>query len=109
MTAFTMLASQIIMSFMMLMFMFVLMPRAQVSASRINQVLETKSSIAEPETDAERTEEGTLEFKNVSFAYPDSELPVIKNIGNFRIVTLFHLHNKPVCFGGFCRRNHFII
>ncbi len=80
MTAFTMLASQIIMSFMMLMFMFVLMPRAQVSASRINQVLETKSSIAEPETDAERTEEGTLEFKNVSFAYPDSELPVIKNI-----------------------------
>ncbi len=80
MTAFTMLASQIIMSFMMLMFMFVLMPRAQVSASRINQVLETKSSITEPETDAERTEEGTLEFKNVSFAYPDSELPVIKNI-----------------------------
>ncbi len=65
---------------MMLMFMFVLMPRAQVSASRINQVLETKSSITEPETDAERTEEGTLEFKNVSFAYPDSELPVIKNI-----------------------------
>lgn len=80
MTAFTMLASQIIMSFMMLMFMFVLMPRAQVSASRINEVLETKPSIIEPETDAERTEVGTLEFKNVSFAYPDGDFPVIKNI-----------------------------
>lgn len=80
MTAFTMLASQIIMSFMMLMFMFVLMPRAQVSASRINEVLETKSSIIDPETDAERTEAGTLEFKNVSFSYPDGDLPVLKDI-----------------------------
>lgn len=80
MTAFTMLASQIIMSFMMLMFMFVLMPRAQVSASRINEVLETKSSIIDPETDAERAEEGTLEFKNVSFSYPDGDLPVLKDI-----------------------------
>lgn len=80
MTAFTMLASQIIMSFMMLMFMFVLMPRAQVSASRINEVLETKSSIIDPETDAERTETGTLEFKNVSFSYPDGDLPVLKDI-----------------------------
>jgi len=80
MTSFTILASQIIMSFMMLMFMFVLMPRAQVSASRINAVLETESSVKDPETDAERTEAGTLEFKNVSFAYPDSELPVIKNV-----------------------------
>lgn len=80
MTAFTMLASQIIMSFMMLMFMFVLMPRAQVSASRINEVLETKSSIVDSETDAERPEVGTLEFKNVSFSYPDGDLPVVKNI-----------------------------
>lgn len=80
MTAFTMLASQIIMSFMMLMFMFVLMPRAQVSASRINEVLETKSSIIDPETDAERTQAGTLEFKNVSFSYPDGDLPVLKDI-----------------------------
>ncbi len=79
-TAFMMLASQIIMAFMMVMMMFVILPRAQVSASRINAVLETKSSISDPESDVERTEKGTVEFKNVTFAYPDSELPVIKNI-----------------------------
>lgn len=78
--SFMMLASQVIMSFMMLMMMFVLMPRAQVAATRINAVLETKPSIADPETDAERTETGTVEFKNVTFAYPDSDLPVLKDI-----------------------------
>lgn len=78
--AFMMLASQIIMAFMMLMMMFVLMPRAQVSAERINAVLETTLSIADPETEGELTEEGTVEFKNVSFAYPDSDEPVIKNV-----------------------------
>lgn len=77
---FMMLASQIIMAFMMLMMMFVLFPRAQVAATRINAVLDTKPSISDPETEDERTEEGTVEFKNVTFAYPDSDLPVIKNI-----------------------------
>ncbi len=78
--SFMMLASQVIMSFMMLMMMFVLMPRAQVAATRINAVLETKPSIVDPEKDAERTEVGTVEFKNVTFAYPDSDLPVLKDI-----------------------------
>ena len=77
---FMMLASQIIMAFMMLMMMFVLMPRAQVAATRINAVLNTKPSISDPETEAQLTEKGTVEFKNVTFAYPDSDLPVIKNI-----------------------------
>ncbi len=77
---FMMLASQIIMAFMMLMMMFVLMPRAQVAATRINAVLDTKPSISDPETEAQLTEKGTVEFKNVTFAYPDSDLPVIKNI-----------------------------
>ena len=77
---FMMLASQIIMSFMMVMMMFVLLPRAQVAATRINAVLDTKPSITDPESDAPRTETGTVEFKNVTFAYPDSDLPVLKNI-----------------------------
>lgn len=79
-TSFMTLSSQIIMSFMMLLMMFVLLPRAQVSAERINAVLETDVSVKEPETDALRTEIGTVEFKNVSFSYPDSDEAVIKNI-----------------------------
>ena len=78
--AFMQLASQIIMAFMMLMMMFVLMPRAQVSAKRINEVLETPQTVIDPETEKERTEKGTVEFKNVSFGYPGSSESVIKNI-----------------------------
>lgn len=79
-TSFMMLASQIIMAFMMLLMMFVLLPRAQVSAERINAVLDTELSVRDPETEAVRTERGTVEFKNVSFGYPDSKTPVVKNI-----------------------------
>ncbi len=79
-TAFMSLASQIIMAFMMLMMMFVLLPRASVSAGRINAVLDTELSVKDPETDAELTERGTVEFDDVSFAYPDSDEPVIKHI-----------------------------
>ncbi len=79
-SSFMMLASQIIMAFIMLMMMFVLLPRAQVSAERINRVLGTEVSVKDPETDAERTETGTVEFKNVTFRYPDSDEAVIKNI-----------------------------
>lgn len=78
--AFMQLASQIIMAFMMLMMMFVLLPRAQVSAKRINEVLETPLSVTDPDEEAPLTEEGTVEFKNVSFGYPDSDESVIKNI-----------------------------
>ena len=79
-TSFMTLTSQIIMAFMMLLMMFVLLPRAQVSAERINAVLDTEVSIKEPETDAVRTEVGTVEFKNVTFRYPDSDEAVIRNI-----------------------------
>lgn len=78
--AFMQLASQIIMAFMMLMMMFVLLPRAQVSAKRINEVLETPLSVTDPETEEPLKEEGTVEFKNVSFGYPDSDEKVIHNI-----------------------------
>ena len=78
--AFMQLASQIIMAFMMLMMMFVLLPRAQVSAKRINEVLETPLSVTDPEPEEPLKEEGTVEFKNVSFGYPDSDEKVIHNI-----------------------------
>ena len=79
-TSFMTLTSQIIMAFMMLLMMFVLLPRAQVSAERINAVLDTEVSIKEPETDAVRTEVGTVEFRNVTFRYPDSDEAVIRTI-----------------------------
>ncbi|MCD8200904.1 MAG: ABC transporter ATP-binding protein, partial [Clostridia bacterium] len=79
-TAFVMLATQIVMAFLMLLMMFILLPRAQVAANRINQVLETKSSILDPENPEECTETGTVEFKNVAFKYPDSDENVIEGI-----------------------------
>ncbi len=78
--AFMQLASQIIMAFIMLMMMFVLLPRAQVSAKRINEVLETPFTVADPEEEQPLTEEGTVEFKNVSFEYSDSDEKVIQDI-----------------------------
>lgn len=79
-TSFMMLTSQIIMSFMMLMMMFILLPRAQVSAKRINEVLDTQISITNPIEEKPLTQTGTIEFKNVSFSYPDSEEENLKNI-----------------------------
>ena len=79
-TAFTMLATQIIMAFMMLLMMFVLWPRAMVSAGRINEVLNTEPSIKDPVEPIEPKEKGTIEFRDVTFAYPDSDTPVVANI-----------------------------
>ncbi len=79
-SAFSTLATQIIMSFMMLLMMFVMWPRASVSANRINEVLSTKSSIIDPEKEASLTSKGEIEFKNVGFTYPDGEKPVISNV-----------------------------
>lgn len=78
--AFMSLSSQIIMAFMMLMMMFVLWPRAQVSADRINEVLETPLSITDPEEEEEIKERGTVEFKGVSFRYPDADNEVIRGV-----------------------------
>ncbi len=78
--AFMSLSSQIIMAFMMLMMMFVLMPRAEVSAKRINEVLEMPLTVSDPEEEQELTEKGTVEFKGVSFSYADSSAPVISDI-----------------------------
>lgn len=79
MVVFMSYAVQVIMSFIMLVMIFIMLPRASVSAKRINEVLETKSSIEDGEG-AEPTEEGTVEFKNVCFKYPNADEYVLKNI-----------------------------
>ena len=80
MVVFSSYSMQVIMSFLMLAMIFMMMPRAQVSAERINEVLETKSSLKEGDFDGKTTETGTVEFKNVSFKYPDAEEYLLKNI-----------------------------
>lgn len=80
MVVFSSYAMQIIMSFLMLAMIFMILPRAQVSAARINEVLETESTIKEGEFDGKTEEVGTIEFKNVSFKYPDAESYLLKNI-----------------------------
>lgn len=80
MVVFSSYAMQIIMSFLMLAMIFMMLPRAQVSAERINEVLETKNSVIEGNFEEKTKETGTVEFKNVSFKYPDAEEYVLKNI-----------------------------
>lgn len=72
-------AMQIISSFMMLVMIFMIMPRAIVSAKRVNEVLDTKSSVVDG-VGANPTEVGTVKFDNVSFAYADGTEPVLKDI-----------------------------
>ncbi len=79
-SAFMLLATQIVMAFMTLLFLFVFLPRAQVSARRINEVLETVSAIADPLDPIEPKEKGTISFSDVSFTYPDADKPVLSHI-----------------------------
>ena len=79
-SSFSTLAVQIVMSFMMLLMMFVLWPRASISAKRINELLATESSIQDPEKEATLSSEGEIEFKDVSFQYPDGEKPIISHL-----------------------------
>lgn len=81
MVVFSSYAMQIIMSFLMLAMIFMMLPRAQVSAKRINEVLDTEISIKEGTIDKDTTsEKGTVEFKNVSFKYPDAEEYLLSDI-----------------------------
>lgn len=79
MVVFSSYAMQIIMSFLMLAMIFMILPRAQVSASRINEVLDKDVSIIDGKLESKK-EIGTVEFKNVSFKYPDAEEYILKNI-----------------------------
>ena len=81
MIVFSTYAMQIIMSFLMLAMIFMMVPRASVSANRINEVLDTEESIKDGSIDKETTKEkGTVEFKNVSFKYPDAKEYLLRNI-----------------------------
>ena len=82
MMAFMQYAMQIIFAFLMMSFMFILIPRASVSAQRVNEVLEVKPSIVDPEKPLHFPDEvkGVIEFKNVSFRYEGAEKDVLKNI-----------------------------
>ena len=76
---FSTYATYIVMSFMMLAMIFMLLPQAQVSAERINEVLDRKASIREGSVQ-NGTETGTVEFRNVSFRYPHASGDALTNI-----------------------------
>ncbi len=82
MMAFIQYAGQIMTSFLMMSTMFMQIPRALVSANRVKEVLETEPSIKDPENPADFVEskKGSVEFKNVSFAYPNASDPALKDI-----------------------------
>ena len=87
MMAFTQYALQVVMAFMMLVMIFVILPRAMVSAKRINEVLDTEGSIEFGKAgEGKDGEKGSVEFRNVSFSYNDgSKDYCLKNL-NFKIV-----------------------
>lgn len=81
MVVFSSYAMQIIMSFLMLAMIFMMLPRANVSAKRINEVLDTDISIKDGTLVKNKTKlKGVVEFKNVSFKYPDAEEYLLKDI-----------------------------
>ena len=81
MVVFSSYGMQVIMSFIMLAMIFMILPRAKVSADRINEVLDTDCSIKEGKFDGNKTKEvGTVEFRNVSFKYPDAEEYLLRDI-----------------------------
>ena len=79
MIVFSSYAMQVIISFLMLALIFMLIPRAEVSAKRINEVLDSEISIKDGNK-RKGKEEGTVEFKKVSFKYPDAEEEILKDI-----------------------------
>ena len=80
---FSTYATYVVMSFMMLVMIFMMLPAAQVSAERINEVLERDVNIKEGSV-SEGNEQGTVEFKNVSFRYPHASEDELSNI-SFKI------------------------
>lgn len=81
MMAFIQYAMQIMFSFIMLSMMFVMVPRAAVSAKRINEVFETFSDIQNPsEPITPEIQKGQIEFQDVSFSYPGAEMPAISHL-----------------------------
>ena len=79
MVVFTSYAMQVISSFLMLAMIFIMYPRASISADRINEVLDTKCKIKDGKKTSSNVK-GKVEFKNVSFKYPDSDEYVLKDV-----------------------------
>ena len=82
--SFSTLSSMIVMSFMMLMFMFIMIPRAQICANRVNEVLACEPEIRDPETEEVPNEVGTVEFDHVFFRYGGGSEDVVSDI-SFRV------------------------
>ncbi len=81
MVVFSSYAIQVVMAFMILAMIFIIYPRSAVSAKRILEVLNTEVSIKDGTIEKDvSTEKGTIEFKNVSFKYPDAEAYMLENI-----------------------------
>ena len=81
MVVFSSYAVQIVMAFVMMTVVFIMLPRAAVAAKRVNEVLDTELSISDGTVNDNGTaEKGTIEFRNVSFKYPDSGDYVLRNI-----------------------------
>ncbi len=81
MVVFSSYSMQVIMSFLMLAMIFMMLPRAQVSANRVNEVLDTENSVKNGTLKTDKTNErGTVEFRNVSFKYPDAEEYLLNDI-----------------------------
>ena len=80
MVVFSSYGMQVIISFLMLTMIFMILPRAQVSARRLNEVLDEEISILDGTFAGDTQEKGTVEFKNVSFKYPDADEYLLKNI-----------------------------
>lgn len=81
MVVFSSYAMQVIMAFMLLAMTFIMLPRAQVSANRINEVLDTPLTVTDGDVQSSpKGTEGELELRNVSFKYPDAEEYVLENI-----------------------------
>ena len=84
MTAFTQYALQVVGAFMMLVVIFIMVPRTMVSAKRICEVTDTEPSVVFPENKAEKKGEGTIEFRNVSFSYQATSEKCLSDI-SFKI------------------------
>lgn len=82
MMAFIQYTMQIVMSFLMVSAMSIMLPRASVSAKRINEVLNSQNSVQDPEEPKQfdKTKKGMVEFQNVSFRYPDADEALLSNI-----------------------------
>ena len=82
MMAFLEYAMQVIISFLLLSMVFIMVPRAAVSVKRVGEVLDTLPSIVDPQSPQQLPHDATgkIEFKDVTFTYPDADLPVLSNI-----------------------------